>query len=152
MKYIQGRADGGVGSIAFPPDIVKFARKLFKIKSCCRKVGHIIFRYLFSVKLVGQFVKCPLPGIPPGISDGGLTLPARGAKIWFSGYYKYQKSPKKSHFTFRRGLPCSEEGATALPWRHPCPLPNGKCLDRSLSIPQYQYLGLPCKNRGHCYD
>ena len=26
---------------------------------------------------------------------GGLTLPI-GAKIWFSGYYWYQKSPKSS--------------------------------------------------------
>ena len=33
---------------------------------------------------------------------GGLTLPTRGAKIWFLGYYKCQKSPKKSCFTFRR--------------------------------------------------
>ena len=43
-----------------------------------------------------------------------------GAKIWFSGYYKCQKSPKKSLFTFRRGASMLRRGAIALPWRHPC--------------------------------
>ena len=45
------------------------------------------------------------------------------AKIWFSGYYKWQKFPKKSLFTFQRGASMLRRGAIApiaLPWRHPC--------------------------------
>ena len=37
-------------------------------------------------------------------SDGGADSSDEGAKIWFSGYHKYQKVPIKSLFTFRRGL------------------------------------------------
>ena len=50
---------------------------------------------------------------------GGLT----GAKIWFSGYYKCQKSPKKLLFTFRRGTSMLRQRGNiplALLWRHPC--------------------------------
>ena len=36
-----------------------------------------------------------------------------GAKIWFSGYYKYQESSKKSLFTFRREASKLQRGATA---------------------------------------
>ena len=37
------------------------------------------------------------------ISDGGADSSDEGANIWFSGYYKRQKSPKKLLSTFRRG-------------------------------------------------
>ena len=43
-------------------------------------------------------------GVAPGISRRGADSSDEGAKIWFSEYYKCQKSPKKSLFTFRRGL------------------------------------------------
>ena len=36
-----------------------------------------------------------------------------GAKMWFSGYYKCQKSTKKSLFTFRRGTSMLRRGAIA---------------------------------------
>ena len=58
----------------------------------------------------------------PGIFQRGADSSDEGAKIWFSGYYKCQKSPKKLLFTFRRGLACSDGGGyhlLALPWRHP---------------------------------
>ena len=56
-------------------------------------------------------------------SDGGVDSSDEGAKIWFSGYYKCQKSSKKSLFTFRRGASMLRRGLQpplALPWRHPC--------------------------------
>ena len=54
-------------------------------------------------------------------SDRGLTLTTRGLKYGFLGNYKCQKSPEKSHFTFLRGVACSDGGysSLALPWRHP---------------------------------
>ena len=45
------------------------------------------------------------------------------AKIWFSGYYKCQKSPKNSFSPSNKGLACSDGGAIAtlvLPWCHHC--------------------------------
>ena len=36
-----------------------------------------------------------------------------GAKIWYSGYYRYQKSPKKSLFTIRREANMLQLGAIA---------------------------------------
>ena len=46
-------------------------------------------------------------------SDGGADSSDEGAKIWFSGCYKCQKSPKKLLFTFPWGLACSDEGVIA---------------------------------------
>ena len=43
-------------------------------------------------------------------SDGGVDSSDEGAKIWFLRYCKCQKSPKKSCFTFRRGLAFSDGG------------------------------------------
>ena len=43
----------------------------------------------------------------------GADSSDEGAKIWFSGYYKCQKSPKKSLFTFRRGASMLQLGAIA---------------------------------------
>ena len=40
----------------------------------------------------------------------GAESSDEGAKIWFSGYHKCQKYPKKLLFTFQRGLACSDEG------------------------------------------
>ena len=44
----------------------------------------------------------PLPtsGVAPGIFRRGAESSDEGAKIWLSGYYKCQRSPKKSLFTF----------------------------------------------------
>ena len=42
-------------------------------------------------------------GVAPGIFRRGGESSDEGAKIWFSGYCKCQKSPKKWLFTFRRG-------------------------------------------------
>ena len=39
-----------------------------------------------------------------------IFLDSEVAKIWFSGYYKCQKSPRKSLFTCRRELECSDGG------------------------------------------
>ena len=36
-------------------------------------------------------------------SDGEANFSDKGAKIWLSEYYKCQKSPTKSLFTFRLG-------------------------------------------------
>ena len=51
----------------------------------------------------------------------GAASSDEGAKIWFSGYYKGQKSPKKLLFTFRRGASMLRRGAIAPspPWCHP---------------------------------
>ena len=43
-------------------------------------------------------------------SDGGADSSDEEAKIWFSGHYKCQKSPKKSFFTFQWGVACSDRG------------------------------------------
>ena len=43
----------------------------------------------------------------------GADSSAEGAKIWFLGYYKCQKSPKKIVFHLPTTTPL------ALPWRHP---------------------------------
>ena len=49
-------------------------------------------------------------GVAPGIFRRGADSSDEGAKIWFLGYYKYQKSPKKSLFTFRRGASMLRRG------------------------------------------
>ena len=62
-------------------------------------------------------------GVAPGIIRRGAESYDEGAKIWFSGYYKCQKSPKKSLFVFRRGTSMLRRGGyspLALHWRHPC--------------------------------
>ena len=47
---------------------------------------------------------------------GARNVPTGGsssdevAKIWFSGYYKWQKFPKKSLFTFQRGASMLRRG------------------------------------------
>ena len=43
-------------------------------------------------------------GVVPGIFRRGADSSNEGAKIWFSGYYKYQKSPKKNHFSPSDGV------------------------------------------------
>ena len=43
-------------------------------------------------------------------SGGGTDSSDEGAKIWYSGYYKCQKSPKKSLFTFRQGASILRRG------------------------------------------
>ena len=49
-------------------------------------------------------------GVAPGIFRRGADSSNEGAKIWFSGYYKSQKSPKESLFTFRRGASMLRRG------------------------------------------
>ena len=46
---------------------------------------------------------CSQTGWRQEISDRGADSSDEGAKIRLSGYCKYQKSPKKSLSTFRRG-------------------------------------------------
>ena len=57
-------------------------------------------------------------GLAPAIFRRGADSSDEGAKIWFSGCYKCQKSPKKLLFTFRRGaivkLICLENDKNAL--------------------------------------
>ena len=69
------------------------------------------------MKVAGWSTKCTFarfynkkfkPGVAPGIFQRGADSSDKGAKIWFSGYYECQKSPKKLCFTFRRGLACSD--------------------------------------------
>ena len=45
-----------------------------------------------------------------GIFRRGADSSDEAAKIWFSGYYKCQKFPKKALFTFQRGVACSDGG------------------------------------------
>ena len=40
----------------------------------------------------------------------GADSSEEGAKIWFSGYYKCQKSPKNSLFIFRQGASMLRRG------------------------------------------
>ena len=61
-------------------------------------------------------------GVAPGIFRREADSSDKGAKIWFSGYYKCQKSPTKSLSTFQRGASMLRRGGyspLALPWRHP---------------------------------
>ena len=46
-------------------------------------------------------------------SDGGADSSDEGAKIWFSGYYRCQKSPKNCFPPSDGGLTCSDEGGIA---------------------------------------
>ena len=48
--------------------------------------------------------------LAPGIFRRGADASDEGAKIWFSGYYRCQKSPKKLLFTFRRGASLIRRG------------------------------------------
>ena len=53
---------------------------------------------------------------------GELAIPTRGLKYDFQGTINAKNLRKKSLFTFRRGLACSDGGYSplALPWRHLC--------------------------------
>ena len=64
-------------------------------------------------------------GVAPGIFRWGADSSHEGAKLWFSGYYKCQRSPKKSLFTLRRVANLLRRGAIA-----PSP-PLGPPLDGS---------------------
>ena len=48
--------------------------------------------------------------VAPAIFRRGAGSSDEGAKIWFSRYYKCQKSPKKSLFFFRRGASMLRRG------------------------------------------
>ena len=50
-------------------------------------------------------------------SDGGADSSDEWTKIWFSGYYKCQKSPKNRFSPSDGGY-----SPLALPWRHSWPL------------------------------
>ena len=87
------------------------------------KTPTLLFRGVNRCQLIGSSrigMATPLtkvsnmqPGVAPGIFRRGADSSDEGAKIWFSGYYKCQKSPKKSLFTFRRGASMLRRGATA---------------------------------------
>ena len=74
----------------------------------------------------------------------GADSSDEGAKIWFLGYYKCQKSPKKRFSPSDGGLACSDgEGYSplALPWRHPCkevPMQVGGLLLLLAPLPRYR--------------
>ena len=92
------------------------------------KISSLAFECLTSE--TGCRSRCTgLARLSSGVALGTFRLGAdpsyEEAKIWFSGYYKCQKSPKKSPALHLPtvGLACSDEGAIAplaLPWRHPC--------------------------------
>ena len=65
-------------------------------------------------------------GVAPGIFRRGAESSDEGAKIWFSGYYKCQKSPKKSLFTFQREASMLRRGAIA-----PSPSPGATIATKS---------------------
>ena len=59
-----------------------------------------------------RYANCVLhtkPGVPSGILRRGADSPNERA----SGYYKCQKYPKNSHFTFRRGVSMLQREAIA---------------------------------------
>ena len=59
--------------------------------------------FCFMANFAINVVICALqlhPGVAPGIFRRGAHSSNEGAKIWLSGYYKCQKSSKKSLFTF----------------------------------------------------
>ena len=60
-----------------------------------------------------DFETCLYAGVAPGSFRQGADSSDEGAKIRLSGYCKCQKSPTKELFTFRRGVACSDRGATA---------------------------------------
>ena len=84
--------------------------------SCVLNFFYLKALNTFSMFLISLFLKGALI---LKSRDGARNFPTKGlnsdegAKIWFSGYYKCQKSPKKSCFNFRRGLACSDGGAIA---------------------------------------
>ena len=60
--------------------------------------------FLVLVFLTSTYLlHCQNQGWHQEFSDGRADSSDEGATIWFSGYYKCQKSPEKSLFTFRRG-------------------------------------------------
>ena len=75
---------------------------------CARQADRIQFPFPIS-RTTFQYSTCitacilSIQGWRQELSDGGADSYYEGAKIWLSGYYKCQKSPKKLLFTFRRG-------------------------------------------------
>ena len=47
-------------------------------------------------------------GVAPGIFQRGADSSDEGAKIWYSGYNKCQKSPKNRFSSSDGGLACSD--------------------------------------------
>ena len=60
-----------------------------------------------------------IAGVRQEFSERGADSSNEGAKIWLSGYYKGQKSPKKSLFTFRQGASMLRRGAIVPPGATP---------------------------------
>ena len=84
---------------------------------------HVICTIYHAVSCHVSIVVYYETGVAPEIFRRGADSSDEGAKIWLLGYYKCQKSPKKSCFTFRRGASMLRRGdysPLALPWRHPC--------------------------------
>ena len=67
---------------------------MLKKRPCASKIT-------FHSMQIGSLVKT---GLASEIFRRGADSSDEGAKIWFSGCSKCQKSPKKSLFTFRRGV------------------------------------------------
>ena len=58
-------------------------------------------------------------GVAPGIFLRGANSSDEGAKMWFSGYQRSQKSPKKSIFPFRPGASMLQWGGYSPPGATP---------------------------------
>ena len=69
-----------------------------------------VCRTNFNVLYVGGVGPLIPPGVAPGIFRREADSSDEGAKIWFLGYYKCQKSPKKSPFSFQRGASMLRRG------------------------------------------
>ena len=72
------------------------------------------FLLLLFLLFAASLLTSTLPGVAPGIFQRGADSSDEGARIWLSGYYKYQKSPKKSHLTFLF-VWCCLHGCVAIP-------------------------------------
>ena len=67
-----------------------------------------IYSYVCSSK--GVYFRLQTRGGARNFPTGWADSSDEGAKIWFLGYYKCPKSPKKSFFTFQRGASMLRRG------------------------------------------
>ena len=73
---------------------------LNQMKYC---TSHLLTSYIqFGIWKVQRLIKALVPRGGTRNFPMGAESSDEGAKIWFSGYYKCQKSPTKSLFTFRQ--------------------------------------------------
>ena len=111
IEYNQGTFHILVACSAFNQHFLIFRKsqtvQLSKCDESASQVGLRVSPILFSIFSCTGDTGAE---VAPGIFRRGADFSDKGAKIWFSGHYKCQKSPKRSRFTFRRGLACSDGG------------------------------------------